>query len=45
MTLYKLKARRQYGDMPSGYEFQVASATIPSPNAEDIGKGNQKVRF
>ena len=29
MTLYKLKSRRQYGDMPGDYEFQVASPTIP----------------
>ena len=45
MTLYKLKARRQYGDMPSGYEFQVASATIPQPNAEDIEKEIKRLGF
>ncbi|WP_264522377.1 hypothetical protein [Flavobacterium sp. N1994] len=45
MTLYKLKARRQYGDMPGGYEFQVASATIPQPNAEDIEKEIKRLGF
>ncbi|MCS4165224.1 hypothetical protein M2419_002311 [Sphingobacterium sp. BIGb0116] len=30
MALYKLKAPRQFGDMPKGYEFQVVSATIPT---------------
>ncbi|MBA4134815.1 MAG: hypothetical protein C0525_08825 [Flavobacterium sp.] len=36
MAVYKLKAKGQYGDMPKGYEFQVVSATIPTPNAADI---------
>lgn len=38
MTVYKLKAKSNYGNMPKGYEFQVVSATIPTPNASDIEK-------
>lgn len=38
MPVYKLKAKRQYGDMPNGYELQVASQTTPTPNAQDIEK-------
>ena len=36
MALYKLTAPRQFGDMPKGYEFQVPSATTPTPNAQDV---------
>ena len=45
MALYKLTAKRQYGDMPKGYEFQVTSSTIPSPNASDIEKEIEKLGF
>lgn len=38
MAVYKLKAKNNYGNMPKGYEFQVVSATIPTPNASDIEK-------
>lgn len=38
MALYKLTAPRQYGDMPKGYQFQVYSSTIPTPNIIDIEK-------
>ena len=38
MALYKLTAPRQYGDMPKGYQFQVNSSTIPTPNIIDIEK-------
>ena len=38
MAVYKLKAKSNYGNMPKGYEFQVVSATIPTPNASDIEK-------
>lgn len=38
MAVYKLKANGNYGDMPKGYEFQVVSTTIPTPNASDIEK-------
>ncbi|MFV5695426.1 hypothetical protein ACM55G_08315 [Flavobacterium sp. LB3P122] len=38
MAVYKLKAKNNYGDMSKGYEFQVISATIPTPNASDIEK-------
>ena len=45
MPAYKLKAKRNYGDMPKGYEFQVASASIPTPNAEDIQKAIERLGF
>ena len=45
MALYKLKAKRQYGDMPSGYEFQVVSPSIPSPDADDIEKEIKRLGF
>lgn len=45
MAVYKLKAKRNYGDMPSGYEFQVVSATIPTPNAQDIEKEIARLGF
>ena len=38
MPAFKLKAKRQYGDMPKGYEFQVVSASLSSPNAQDVEK-------
>jgi hypothetical protein len=38
VAVYKLKAKNNYGDMSKGYEFQVISATIPTPNASDIEK-------
>ena len=45
MALYKLTAPRQFGDMPKGYEFQVVSATIPTPNASDIEKEIARLGF
>jgi len=45
MPVYKLKAKRQYGDMPGGYEFQVASSTFPTPNAQDIEKEIARLGF
>lgn len=45
MTVYKLTAPRQFGDMPKGYSFQVASASIPSPNAQDIEKEIVRLGF
>lgn len=45
MALYKLKARNNYGDMPKAYEFQVVSATIPTPNANDIEKVINRLGF
>lgn len=38
MAVYTLKAKNNYGDMPKAYEFQVVSATIPTPKASDIEK-------
>lgn len=39
MTTFKLKAPRQLGSIPEGYEFQVASPTTHwEPNAEDVKK-------
>lgn len=45
MTVYKLTAPRQFGDMPKGYSFQVASASFPSPNAQDIEKEIVRLGF
>lgn len=45
MPVYKLKAKRNYGDMPKGYEFQVVSATSPSPNSLDVEKEITKLGF
>lgn len=45
MAVYKLKAKGNYGDMPKGYEFQVVSATIPTPNAKDIEKEIKRLGF
>lgn len=45
MPVYKLKAPRQFGDMPKGYEFQVASATSLTPNAQDIEKEIARLGF
>ncbi|MEZ7505294.1 hypothetical protein [Flavobacterium sp. Arc2] len=45
MAVYKLKAKNNYGDMPKGYEFQVASPTIPSPNANDVEKEIVRLGF
>ena len=38
MAVYKLKAKGNYGNMSKGYEFQVNSSTIPTPDAKDIEK-------
>ncbi len=45
MSVYKLKAKRKYGDMPGGYEFQVVSATMPDPDKKDIKKEIQRLGF
>ena len=45
MAVYKLKAKNQYGDMPKGYEFQVVSSSIPSPDANDIEKEIARLGF
>lgn len=45
MAVYKLKAKSNYGNMPKGYEFQVVSATIPTPNANDIEKEIVRLGF
>lgn len=45
MALYKLTAPRQFGDMPRGYEFQVPSATTPTPNPQDIEKAIERLGF
>ncbi|MCH5598662.1 hypothetical protein [Niabella ginsengisoli] len=43
MPAYKLTAPRQFGDMPKGYTFQVASS--PAPNAQDIEKEIARLGF
>ena len=45
MPNYKLRAARQYGDMPKGYEFQVDSSSLPKPNSEDIEKEIARLGF
>ena len=45
MPAYKLKATRQFGDMPKGYEFQVASSGTPTPNPKDIEKEIVRLHF
>lgn len=45
MAVYKLKAKSTFGNMPKGYEFQVVSTTIPTPNANDIEKEIVKLGF
>ena len=45
MALYKLTAPRQFGDMPKDYTFQVASATTPTPNAQDVEKEIARLGF
>jgi hypothetical protein len=45
MAVYKLKAKSNFGNMPKGYEFQVVSATIPTPNANDIEKEIVRLGF
>jgi hypothetical protein len=45
MALYKLTAPRQFGDMSKDYEFQVPSATSPTPNAQDIEKEIARLGF
>ena len=45
MAVYKLKAKGKYGDMPKGYEFQVVSSTVPTPNASDIEKEIVRLGF
>jgi hypothetical protein len=45
MGLYKLTAPRQFGDMPKDYTFQVASASTPTPNAQDVEKEIARLGF
>jgi len=45
MVLYKLTAPRKFGDMPKGYEFQVPSATTPTPNVQDVEKAIERLGF
>lgn len=45
MPVYKLKAKGNYGNMPKGYEFQVVSATSPTPNASDVEKEIGRLGF
>lgn len=45
MPLYRLTARRDYGDMPKGYEFQVVSARFPTPDASDVEKAIERLGF
>ena len=35
MGLYKLTAKRKYGDMPKGYELQVPSSSTSAPSPSE----------
>jgi len=45
MAVYKLKAKNQFGDMPKGYEFQVVSSSMPSPDANDVEREIARLGF
>jgi hypothetical protein len=45
MVVYKLKAKGNYGNMPKGYEFQVVSNAIPSPDAKDVENEIDRLGF
>lgn len=45
MAVYKLKANGNYGNMPKGYEFQVVSATTPTPDFKDIEREIERLGF
>jgi hypothetical protein len=45
MAVYKLKAKGNYGNMLKGYEFQVVSASTPTPDAKDIEKEIVRLGF
>lgn len=45
MAVYKLTAKGNYGNMSKGYEFQVVSSTIPTPDAKDIEKEIERLGF
>ncbi|AMA50541.1 hypothetical protein [Flavobacterium covae] len=45
MAVYKLKAKGNYGNMSKGYEFQVNSTSIPTPNVNDIEKEIERLGF
>lgn len=45
MPVYKLKVPRQFGDMPKGYEFQVASSSSPNPDPKDIEREIERLGF
>lgn len=45
MPVYKLKASRNFGDMPKDYEFQVASSSTPTPNSQEIEIEIEKLGF
>lgn len=45
MAVYKLTTKGQYGDMPKGYTFQVASRSISKPDAQDVEKEISRLGF
>ena len=45
MPVYKLKSKGKYGDMPKDYEFQVVSASSPTPDSKDIEKEIARLGF
>jgi len=45
MPVYKLRAKKTYGDMPQGYRFQLVSSTGPTPNPQDIRMAIKRLGF
>ena len=35
MPVYKLRAKRKYGDLPEGYELQVSSSSTSAPSSSE----------
>lgn len=45
MALYKLTAKRNYGDLPKGYEIQVPSQSSSYPTATETAAVIKKLGF
>ncbi len=45
MAVYKLITKGNYGNMPKGYEFQIVSSTIPTPDAKENEKKIDRLGF
>lgn len=45
MALYKLTAKRNYGDLPKGYELQVPSQSTSYPSATETAAVIKQLGF